>query len=224
MTNTPSLGNILKTRNSTRAFLPEKVDQTILNEIFTLAQQSPSNCNVQPWQTYVVSGEMKNKLAARLTELAATGTPPNPEFDWKVNYQGVHRERQHGSAYELYGAMGIERSDKPARMQAMLRNWKFFEAPHAVFFCMEKYLGIMGAVDLGIYAETVALLLEERGLGSCMQGALGFYPEPVHELLELPEEMGVLFGMSFGYPDPKGAANKARPVRESLNTNVSFVE
>ncbi len=44
---------------------------------------------------------------------------------------------------------------------------------------MDKYLDIMGAVDLGIYAQTLSLILMEYGISSCMQGALGQFPDPV---------------------------------------------
>ena len=81
----------------------------------------------------------------------------------------------------------------------MLRNWSFFDAPHAAFFTMPKYLGVPGAVDVGIYAATLALALEERGVGSCMQGALGMFPTPARQALGLKDECGILFGMSFGY-------------------------
>lgn len=219
---TSSLTDILNTRTSSRAFLELPIEEKILQEIFTLAQLSPSNCNVQPWQCYVVSGESKSKLQTALVNDVASGALPAPDFEWGMNYQGVLRDRQHGAAQELYSAMDIERSDKPARQMAMLRNWSFFDAPHAVFFCMDRSLTNTGAVDLGIYAQTLSLLMAERGIASCMQGALGMYPNAVREQLQLPENLGILFGMSFGYSDPQGKANKAKTVREELGTSVSF--
>jgi len=222
MTINSSLTDLLTTRTSSRAFLELPVEEKILQEIFTLAQQSPSNCNVQPWQCYVVSGEAKGKLQNALIENVASGAKPEPDFEWGMNYQGVLRDRQHGAAHELYSAMEIERSDKPARQMAMLRNWSFFDAPHAVFFCMERSLSNTGSVDLGIYAQTLSLLMAERGIASCMQGALGMYPKAAREQLELPENLGILFGMSFGYADPKGKANQAKTVREELSNSVTF--
>jgi len=88
---------------------------------------------------------------------------------------------------------------------------------------MDTYLDIMGAVDVGIYAQTLTLLLKERGIDSCMQGALGQFPQPVREFLELPEGRGVLFGMSFGYADENADANKTRTDRAALQDAVSFV-
>ena len=57
-----SLTEILNSRYSVRAFKKDPVDSDILQDVFTAAQRSPSNCNVQPWQTYVVSGEKKEEL------------------------------------------------------------------------------------------------------------------------------------------------------------------
>ncbi|MBF0468589.1 MAG: nitroreductase [Desulfamplus sp.] len=218
-----SLSGLLKKRFSIRAFLDKPVPEEILKRIFTDARLSPSNCNVQPWQIYVVSGAKKNELKDKLVQAVMSGQAPNPDFNWKVSYKGVHRDRQFGSANALYSSMGIERSDKQARMVAMLQNWTFFNAPHALFFTMEKYLDIMGAVDMGIYAQTLTLLMTEHGISSCLQGALGQFPDPVRDFLNIPEERGILFGMSFGYADEKAVVNATRTEREPLENSVVFL-
>jgi nitroreductase len=218
-----SLSEILNSRYSVRAFKKDPVEQSILEEVFTAAQRAPSNCNVQPWQTYVVSGAKKDQLKNLLIGTVMKQQQPEPDFNWKVAYEGIHRERQFGSANALYSSMGIAREDKMKRNMAMLRNWAFFDAPHVAFFTMDTYLDIMGAVDVGIYAQTLTLLLKERGIDSCMQGALGQFPQPVHEFLELPQGRGVLFGMSFGYADENADANKTRTDRAALQDAVSFV-
>ena len=217
-----SVSQVLQKRFSVRAFKDTPVPQEMLEEIFTLARHAPSNCNIQPCQAYVVSGARKDQLKQELVSAVLSGSPANPDFDWDVRYQGIHRERQFGSAYALYGAMGIDRSDKERRQVAMLRNWQFFDAPHAAFFTMEKYLKMTGAVDLGIYAQTVAMLMTERGISNCMQGALGMFPDPARKMFGLPDEVGILFGMSFGYADPDAPANKARTDRVPVNTAVRF--
>lgn len=218
-----SMSAVLQQRSSVRAFKDAPVPQEVLEAIFTLAQHAPSNCNVQPCQAYVVSGAKKDQLKAELVDAVSSGKPANPDFEWDVRYQGEHRERQFGSANALYGAMGIERSDRQRRQSAMLRNWQFFGAPHAAFFAMEKYLKMTGAVDVGVYAQTLALLMAERGISSCMQGALGLFPDPARKMFGLPDEVGILFGMSFGYADDAAPANKARTDRVSLDTTVRFL-
>jgi len=217
-----SVSEALQKRVSIRAFRDAPVPQATLEEIFALARQAPSNCNVQPCRAYVVSGASKDRLKDELVAAVLSGNPPNPDFEWNVRYQGVHRERQFGSAFALYGAMGIDRNDKERRQAAMLRNWQFFGAPHAAFFTMEKYLKMTGAVDLGIYAQTVAMLMTERGIASCMQGALGMYPDPARRMFGLPEDVGILFGMSFGYADLDAPANKARTDRVPVAAAVHY--
>lgn len=218
-----TLTEILQHRYSVRAFKPDPVPEATLKEVFQLAQRAPSNCNVQPWQTYVISGARKDELKKILVGTVMKQQQPNPDFNWKVAYEGVHRERQFGSATALYSAMGIARDDKMKRNMAMLRNWAFFDAPHVAFFTLDTYLDIMGAVDIGIYAQTLTLLLKERGIDSCMQGALGQFPQPLHEFLALPEGRGILFGMSFGYADDNAAANQCRTDRAELSEAVQFI-
>lgn len=217
-----SLTDLLKKRISVRAFLDKPVPEETLKEIFTKAQLSPSNCNVQPWQIYVVSGAKKDALKEKLVNAVISGNPHNPDFNWQIRYEGIHRDRQFGSANALYSSMGIDRSDKQARLSAMLRNWSFFDAPHVLFFTMEKYLNIMGAVDMGIYAQTLTLLMIENNISSCLQGALGQFPDPVRDFLKIPEERGILFGMSFGYADEKAPINATRTNRESVENSVEF--
>jgi nitroreductase len=212
----------MEKRISVRAFLNKSVPEETLKYIFTQAQKGASNCNVQPWQTYVVSGSKKDELKTLLMEEVMTKGTPNPDFEWGIKYEGIHRDRQFKSAFALYDSMGIEREDKAGRGVAMLRNWSFFDAPHVAFFVMEKYLGLMGAVDLGIYAQSLTLLMVEEGISSCMQGALGQFPNPARKLFNLPESQGILFGMSFGYEDTDAGVNKTRTERASLNESVQF--
>jgi nitroreductase len=217
-----SLTTILKKRYSARAYLSTPLEQGLLDTIFKQAQSAPSNCNVQPWQTCVVSGQKKDLLKDDLLKAVMSGKAPNPDFNWLPKYEGVHRDRQFGSANALYSSIGVTREDKKGRQLAMIRNWSFFDAPHVVFFTMDKYLDIMGAVDLGIYAQTLSLIISEHGLSNCMQGALGQFPDPVRKALDLPEHRGVLFGMSFGYADESAPVNKTRTEREEITNAVSF--
>ena len=75
---------------------------------------------------------------------------------------------------------------------------------------------------MGIYAQTLSVLMSEKGISSCMQGALGQFPGPVKEFLEIPDSLGILFGMSFGYEDENAPANNTRTDREPLENSVIF--
>jgi hypothetical protein len=198
------------------------VPQAVLNEVFELAQWAPSNCNVQPWVPHVVSGPALARLRDALVIAGAQDQPIAPDWPADGIYPGVYRERQVAAARVLYGAMGVQRHDTSARRAAYLRNHAFFGAPHAVFVFMQAPFDTREATDLGIYAQTLMLLLTSRGIASCAQGALGLYPPIVRQHLGLPEDHRLLFGISFGYEDPGHMANAARVDRLPLGDAVRF--
>ena len=217
-----ALDEAIRVRRSVRGFLPTEVPADKLREVFELAQCSPSNCNVQPWLPHVVSGLALQRLREALGEAGETDRAI--ESDWPADgiYRGVYRERQVGAARALYGAMGVERHDTVRRRAAYLRNHAFFGAPHAVFIFMQRPFDAREITDVGMYAQTLMLLLTSRGIGSCAQGALGLYPPIVREHLGLPEDHRLMFGISFGYEDPLDPANAARTTRVPLPEAVRF--
>ena len=50
--------DIARKRRSVRAFHKEPVPESILKAVFEVAQTAPSNCNTQPWQVHVASGDV----------------------------------------------------------------------------------------------------------------------------------------------------------------------
>jgi len=46
--------------------------------------------------------------------------------------------------------------------------------------------------------------------------------DPVREFFNIPEERGILFGMSFGYADETAAVNTTRTEREPIENSVVF--
>ena len=134
------------------------------------------------------------------------------------------QERKFASAAALYDAMDIARDDKAARKTALLRNWEFFGAPHAVFFTMERSLELAGAVDLGIFAESLSLAALEHGISSCFQAALNQFPGPILRKFHVPDSQIILFGMSLGYADESAPVNTTKTAREPLEKLVSFID
>ena len=57
-----TVAEAMQKRISVRAFLNKPIPEETLKKIFIQAQKAPSNCNVQPCQTYVVSGLKKYSL------------------------------------------------------------------------------------------------------------------------------------------------------------------
>lgn len=217
-----TFAEIVRERRSIRGFKPEPVPREVLDRIFGLAQWAPSNCNTQPWLTYVVSGARRDRLAAAL-QAAAAEQRLSMDYPYDGKYSGVYKERMWDAAAQVTGAQGIAREDRERRAQAFARNYDFFGAPQVIFLCAHDWCGVREIGDVGMYAQTLMLAMTAHGLGSCPQTALGMYADVVREHLELPDDQKVFIGISFGYPDDN-PVNQARTARAALDTTVHYLD
>lgn len=220
----PDMGLIdsIYARHSVRGYLEKEVPRDVMNRIFEIAQQAPSNCNVQPWKVYVASGELKDRLRRQMVEATAGGLTPNPDYPYRGDFQDEYRTRQVECAVALYSKMGIGRGDREGRMRAVLRNFEFFDAPHIAFLGMNPAFGTTVAIDVGMFAQSLMLTLVAFGLHSCPMGTMRNYPDMVREAFQIEDGTKILFGISFGYEDPDVVANETRTTRDDISANIVF--
>ncbi len=220
----PGLGliNAIYARRSVRGYLDKEVPQEVLNRIFAIAQQAPSNCNVQPWKAYVASGELKDRLRQQMVENTAGSIAPNPDYEYRGDFVNEYRKRQVDCAVALYSKMGIGRDDREGRKRAVLRNFEFFDAPYIAFIGMDPKFGTTVAIDVGMWAQTLMLTMVSFGLHSCPMGTMRNYPDLVREAFDIQDGTRILFGISFGYEDSSVPANETRTTRDPISTNVVF--
>jgi hypothetical protein len=218
-----ALERIVHARRSVRGFLPTPVPEATLRAVFELAQRAPSNCNVQPWRSYVASGKAAQRVRALLLQRVDGRVLPAYDFDSGNLFTGEYRRLQVDCAVALYNEMGVARDDKQGRVLAARRNFELFDAPHVVFIGMLKSFGVTVALDVGAYLQTLMLAMTAHGIACCPQGSLRNYPDVARAMFDIPDEIGILCGISFGYEDPAVAANRTRVAREPLAANVQFV-
>ncbi len=212
---------VVAARRSLRAFLPQPASTETLEAVFTVAQRAPSNCNTQPWQVHVVSGAQLETFRGEMPDRFMNGNF-SMDFPYDGTYEGIYKERQHGAAQALYDAVSIAREDKAARHEQFMRNFTFFDAPHVAFLFLPEPFGLREAADLGMYAQTLMLALTAHGMGSCPQTALSFQADYVREALGIDAGNKLVFGISFGYPDPDAPANSCVTHRGPLSETVTF--
>jgi nitroreductase len=211
-------------RRSVRGFLPDPVPTPLLHRIFALAQSTPSNCNVQPWRAYVASGAARNRVRAALSAAVGEGVLGNPDFERGAKFTGAYRELQMECALALYSEMNVSLDDRAGRARASLRNFELFDAPHVAFIGMSKDFGTTVALDVGMYVQTLMLLMTAHGIASCPMGSLRQHPDIVRGELGVPEDIGILCGLCFGYEDAAVPANRTRTTRAPISDNVRFLE
>jgi len=210
-------------RRSVRGFRPDPIEPAVLRRILEGAQRAPSWCNIQPWRVWLTSGAATQKLTTSLTQ-AAQSSMPHPEFPFPLAYPEPYDALRKECGIALYKAMGIARDDKQGRFGAWMRNYAAFDAPHIAIVGIDKRFGIYAALDVGCWLEALLLAATAEGVSACAQASLGAYADVVHRVLEIPEEVGVLFGISLGYEDPNVPANACRTDRNPIEANVRFVD
>jgi nitroreductase len=112
---------IARSRRSIRGFQPQPVAASKLEQVFQTAAFAPSNCNTQPWQSHVVSGEVRDRLSRIFMDTIGQGEY-SLDYPYEAKYEGEYRQRQLDVGILLYQALGVTREDKEGKRRAFLRN------------------------------------------------------------------------------------------------------
>ena len=214
-----------KTRKSVRAFLDKPVPADILREVLATAARAPSGGNVQPWRLYALAGASLAQFREKMRERFATNPSPDP-LEYHVYPQDLwepHRTWRYRVGEQMYGLVGIPREDKAARLRWFSHNYDFFGAPAAVFCYIDKRMGPPQWSDLGMYLQTVMLLLREYGLDSCPQECWSIYNAFVRAFTNAPPELMLFCGMAIGYADPNAPVNALTTERAPLDEFTTFL-
>lgn len=211
-------------RRAVRRFTDRPVPRDALERVLGTAARSPSGGNLQPWNTYVVTGTPLADLKRRVAKRLAVGDAGDePEFQmYPPDLKRPYRDRQIAAAEQRYAALGVPRHDKVARQQAIAANWDCFGAPAALFCYIDRDMGPPQWADVGMYLQTIMLLLRAEGLHSCPQMAWSVYHRTVAEILSPPTELILFCGMSIGFED--STAPCTRIDRAPLAQTTAFVE
>jgi len=217
-----SVSQAVRQRHSVRAFLPDPVPQETVAEILVLAAQAPSGGNLQPWHVDALAGPALEELKAAARERLRSGLE-TPEFAvYPPDIGDVHEARRRQCGDDLYSSLGIERGDKAARWTQFLANYELFGAPVGLFFSIDRGFDRPQWAHLGMYIQTVMLLAEERGLGTCAQESWAALGATVAGFLGLPPGRMLYCGMALGREDKAHPINRFRTAREELASFASF--
>ncbi|MCF8602069.1 nitroreductase [Gordonia sp. HY442] len=220
---TAVLDELLATRWSCRAFLPDPVPRDEIERVLDVARRTPSWCNTQPWHLHVTSGRQTDDLRAALAAEIAEGPSERPDLPFPDSYDGVYRDRRRASGWQLYESLAIDKGDRAASAQQTLRNFDFFDAPHVAILTTDRGLGTYGAVDCGLFVNNFLLAAHSRGIASIPQAALATQAPTLRTFFDLPEDRLIVVGISFGYADPDHVVNSYRTDRCAVADVATFV-
>jgi nitroreductase len=210
-------------RRSTRAFLPTPVERRILERVFDRARFAPSGGNVQPWQAVLIAGTELQRLFADFADRRRSGRVTSDLATYPAELPEPWMARRRECAADLYGILGIGRDDRSARDTQTSRNWIGFGAPCMMFCHTPKFMVRAQWADMGIWLQTVMLLLEEEGLATCPQGAWAHAGGTIREMLGIADDHILYCGLAIGYADPADPVNGLRTTRAPLDHSVKFI-
>lgn len=208
---TDAVDAAITSRRSLRAFLPIAVPRETIEQIMAVASRAPSGTNTQPWKVYVLTGVAKVALSTKIT--AAYDDPVErarhvEEYayyptEWKSPF--IDRRRKVG--WDLYGLLGLERSDKAGMHAQHGRNYGFFGAPVGLIFAIDRSLQQGSWLDYGMFLQNVMIAARGRGLDTCPQAAFAQFHRIIEAHVGMPPEEQVVCGMSLGHADPDAVEN-----------------
>ncbi|WP_409436263.1 nitroreductase [Mycobacterium sp. SMC-14] len=209
-------------RRSVRAFLPRPVSLHLVDEVLDAAKAAPSNANFQPQYVDVLSGPALQQFTAAMTRRFHARTETDDvEYDIFPRH-GAWPDRRFALGAKVYGAWGVERGDTGGRRRFLEKNLRFFDAPIGLILSLDRESGPFQWADLGIYLQTIMLLLRDAGLDSCAQANWAEYAPTVAALLDWPGNRSLYCGVSVGYADAGHPVNKFPRSREPVSGYVRF--
>lgn len=219
-TATEILARLLRDRRSIRDFSSREVSAELIDAVLDDARWAPSWSNTQPYKIALATGDLKERIKARLlarydaaTKLQRGGALgrlaafltrskalPDGDFDTRFEYPAELVPRRRATGFGLYSVLGIAREDHAARHRQLRRNFEFFGAPVVLFIFVRQELGAYSVLDAGIFLQSLMLSAQARGLGTCAEGALATWAGPVREAFAVPPAYKLLCGVALGWP------------------------
>ncbi len=225
---TAAVDTAIRTRRSLRAFLPTPVPRATIEAILDVAARAPSGTNTQPWKVYVLTGAAKDALSRKIA--AAYDDPAlraqhTEEYDYyPTEWKSPFIDRRRKVGWDLYGLLGIAKTDK-ARMHAQhRRNYEFFDAPVGLIFTIDRVMRQGSWLDYGMFLQSIMVAARGRGLDTCPQAAFTQFHRIIADHLGAPAEEQVVCGMSLGWADPAAVENTLVTEREPVGGFTRFLE
>ena len=217
----------VRQRISTRAFLDTPIARDKLADLLETAQRSPSGGNLQPWKLIAVTGAAKDEvisIAHRVLGADPMGGVPGdrPVYPDLNAIDPVYNIRRKRVGEMMYDKVGIPKEDRAGRLMWFANNYRFFGAPVGLFLVIDKRMGHGQWAHMGMYMQTIALLAEERGWGTCMQECWARLRNELHDHFGLDEHHMLYAGIALGAPDPDSAVNDLYAERAPQSEVVEF--
>ena len=219
-----NVSEAVTSRRSIRAFLDKPVDREVLARVLTKAQRSPSGGNTQPWNAVMVTGDVLDKLVGHVADTIPQGLAAySAEYPiYPAEIEGRYADQRFAVGEAMYAALEIPREDKDSRQDVFRNNFRAFGAPVLMLVHTPRYMGLPQWSDIGMWLQTVLLLLREEGLDSCAQEAWAIYQKQIREVVAIPDDHIFFCGVAIGWGDRAAPVNTFPVPRVNIDEAVRW--
>lgn len=226
-----SVEHAIRSRVSMRAFTQQEVSQQTIADVLDLAARAPSGTNTQPWKTYVLQGETRRSLVAKVCAAHdAVRADPSLAEQYREAYDYyptewvspfIDRRRENG--WSLYGLLGITKGDKDAMHAQHQRNYQFFDAPVGLMFTLDRVMGRGSLLDYGMFLQNLMLAARAHGLHTCPQAAWNGFATIILPHIGAGDKEMLVCGMALGYIDEDAPVNTFYTPRVSAADTTTWL-
>ncbi len=216
-----NVSEAVTSRRSVRSFLDQPVELETLRRVLDAARFAPSGCNYQPWEATVLTGGPLKDFQAMLL----ANQPDDPlEYDFSAPGQlPKYQQRLSSLGAKMYGALTIGREDKDNRDLFSQQNLSSFGAPVLLLAHFPKLMKEPQWSDVGMWLQTIMLLLRGEGLDSCPQEWMGLYGRSIKAHLGLSDDTILFCGVAIGWRNPDHPVNQFERERVPLDEQVRLL-
>lgn len=168
-----SFDQVIRTRRTTRAYRPDPVPESVLQELVEIATLAPSGMNVQPWRFSVITDRA---LLRQLSDVVKrTGLTKIPELPETENFRAMLQNPE----YDV-----------------------FYGAPALIVIQGDRRSPI-ASLDCLLAAENLILAAHAKGLGTCFMGFVLLAKEEAEicRALAVAEGYDIVAPLIVGYSD-----------------------
>jgi nitroreductase len=221
-----AVDDAITSRRSLRAFLPTPVARETIEDILRVASRAPSGTNTQPWQVHVLTGAARDALCQRILaahdDPAVAATHAEEYAYYPTQWQSPYIDRRRKVGWDLYGLLGLAKTDKAGMHRQHGRNYAFFDAPVGLIFTIDRVMQQGSWLDYGMFLQSLMVAARARGLDTCPQAAFTQYHRLIAEQLGLGLGEMVVCGMALGHADPEAVENTLVTERAPVSAFARF--
>jgi nitroreductase len=211
-------------RRSIRNFKKDRIPEEILRDILETARWSPSWGNTQSWELYVITGKALEAFKTANHQKIIDGAIPSPDIAAPQEWPDWMKRRYMGLGKSVLEVQNIARDDLEARARHNAAMFHLFDAPCLLVAVQDKTLSNEYALlDVGIILQTICLLAQEKGLGTCIVYASVGYPDVLRSIAKIPENKTIVMGVVLGYPDMDAPINRFERQRANIDDFTTWV-